>query len=215
MGGCPSMGYDVRDRRLVINQAEAATVRQIYHRYLEVGSVPKLKKDLDQDGVVSKIRVSRKGIRSGGRSFSRGALYELLSNPIYIGEIRHKRERHPGQHEAILERSLWEKVQKRLRDRTDRPTEPRTKASPSPLAGKVFDETGEPLYAQSAVKGGRWYRYYVSRALVRGSTSEGQRGWRVRGRSWSERSQLLHEAFWTTRLRFLTRSRLPEWETPM
>jgi site-specific DNA recombinase len=179
MGGCPSIGYDVRDRRLVVNQAEAETVRRIYYLYLKVGSVPKLKKDLDRDGVVSKIRVSRKGIRSGGKSFSRGALYELLSNPIYIGEIRHKRERHPGQHEAILDRNLWEKVQKRLRDRTDRPTEPRTKASPSPLAGKVFDETGEPLYAQGAVKERRRYRYYVTRALVRGSATEGQRGWRV------------------------------------
>src|SRR5882757_5010763 len=181
MGGCPSIGYDVRDRRLVVNQAEAMTVRQIYNRYLEVGSVPKLKKDLDRDGIVSKIRVSRKGIRSGGQSFSRGALYELLSNPIYIGEIRHKRERHPGQHEAILDRNLWEKVQKRLRDRAARPPEPRTKVSPSPLAGKVFDETGEPLHVQAAVKDRRRYRYYVSRALVRGSKVEGQRGWRVPG----------------------------------
>ena len=181
MGGCPSIGYDVCDRRLVVNQAEAATVQQIYQRYLKAGSVPKLKKALDRDGVVSKIRVSRKGNRSGGQSFSRGALYELLSNPIYIGEIRHKREPHPGQHEAILDRNLWEKVQKRLRDRTDRPNEPRTKVSPSPLAGKVFDETGEPLYAQGAVRRGQRYRYYVSRALVRGSKVEGQRGWRVPG----------------------------------
>src|ERR1019366_9630639 len=102
-------------------------------------------------------------------------------NPIYIGEIRHKQERHPGQHEAILERELWEKVQQRLRGRATRPPEPQTKAPPSPLAGKVFDETGEPLYAQGAVRCGRRYRYYVSRALVRGSTTEGQRGWRVPG----------------------------------
>ncbi len=181
MGGCPSIGYDVCDRRLVINQAEAATVRQIYQRYLKTGSVPKLKKALDRDGILSKVRVSRKGKRSGGQSFSRGALYELLSNPIYIGEIRHKRERHPGQHEAILDRKLWEKVQKRLRDRTDRPSEPRSKVSPSPLAGKVFDETGEPLYVQAALKDRRRYRYYVSKALVRGSKVEGQRGWRVPG----------------------------------
>jgi site-specific DNA recombinase len=173
------MGYDIEDRRLVVNQTEAVTVRQIYQRYLKTGSVPKLKRELDRDGVVSKIRVSRKGIRSGGLSFSRGALYELLSNPIYIGEIRHKRERDPGQHEAILDRNLWQKVQKRLRDRAARPTEPRTKVSPSPLAGRVFDENGEPLYVQAAVKDRRRYRYYVSKALVRGSKVEGQRGWRV------------------------------------
>jgi site-specific DNA recombinase len=179
MGGCPSMGYDVRDRRLVVNQAEAATVREIYQRYLKTGSVPKLKKELDRDGTVSKIRVSRKGNKSGGQSFSRGALYELLSNPIYIGEIRHKRERHPGQHEAILDRKLWEKVQQQLQNRTHRPDAPRTKASASPLVGKVFDETGEPLYVQGAVKDRRRYRYYVSKALVRDTSGEGQRGWRV------------------------------------
>jgi len=179
MGGCPSMGYDIQDRRLVVNQAEAATVREIYRRYLKTGSVPKLKEALDQDGVVSKIRISRKGIRSGGQSFSRGALYELLSNPIYIGEIRHKHERHPGQHEAILDRGLWDKVQRQLQNRAARPNEPRTKVSPSPLAGKIFDETGEPLYIQAAVKDSRHYRYYVSKALVRGSKVVGQRGWRV------------------------------------
>jgi site-specific DNA recombinase len=181
MGGYPSMGYDVCDRRLVVNQAEASTVQEIYHRYLKTGSVPKLKKELDWNGVVSKIRVSRKGNRSGGHSFSRGALYELLSNPIYIGEIRHKRERHPGQHEAILDRKLWEKVQRQLQNRAARSTAPRTKVSPSPLAGKVFDETGEPLYVQAAMKDRQRYRYYVSKALVRGFKVEGQRGWRVPG----------------------------------
>ena len=181
MGGYPAIGYDVSDRRLVVNPTEAETVRHIYQRYLKLGSVRQLKRELDCDEVVSKIRVSRKGLKSGGQSFSRGALYELLSNPIYIGEIRHKRERHPGLHEAILDLKLWEKVQQRLRDRTDRPRAPRTKASVSPLAGKVFDETGEPLYVTGAIKNRRRYRYYVSRALVRGSKVQGQRGWRVPG----------------------------------
>src|SRR6202035_2721844 len=85
MGGCPSIGYDVRDRRLVVIQAEAEPVGQVCQPYLTVDSVRQLKRELDRDGVVSKIRLSRKGIRSGGLSFSRGALYELLSNPIYIG----------------------------------------------------------------------------------------------------------------------------------
>ncbi len=134
---------------------------------------------LERRGVVSKIRVSRKGIKTGGRSFSRGALYELLSNPIYIGEIRHKQERHPGQHEAILDRGLWERAQQRLREHAAQHRERPTKASPSPLAGKLFDENGEPLYAQGAVKGGRRYRYYVSRELVRGSAEQAQGGWRL------------------------------------
>ncbi len=104
MGGTVPLGYDLDDRRLVINKAEAPLVRQIYQRYLELGSVRLLKQDLDQRGVASKVRFSRKGTSSGGKSFSRGALYQLLSNPIYLGEIRHKQERHPGQHQPILER---------------------------------------------------------------------------------------------------------------
>ena len=82
MGGVPPLGYDVRDRRLVVNQEESKLVKHIYRRYLELGSVRFLKQDLDRRGIVSKIRVSKNLRRSGGRSFSRGALYELLANPI-------------------------------------------------------------------------------------------------------------------------------------
>src|SRR5271166_2943569 len=115
MGGVPPLGYDVRDRRLVVNRAEAKTVKHIYERYLELGSVRLLKGDLERRGIISKVRVS-KGARSGGRQFSRGALYLMLSNPIYLGEIRHKKERHLGQHQPIVSRELWEKVQQRLFD---------------------------------------------------------------------------------------------------
>jgi DNA invertase Pin-like site-specific DNA recombinase len=83
MGGVPPLGYDVCDRRLVVNQAEAATVKSIYERYLELGSVWLLRGDLEQRRIVSKVRVSKNGVQSGGRQFSRGALYQLLSNPIY------------------------------------------------------------------------------------------------------------------------------------
>ena len=138
-----------------------------------------LKRALDRRGVVSKLRVSRRGVRSGGRSFSRGALYELLANPIYLGEIRHKGERYPGQHEPLLDRELWERVQRRLREGMRRDGEFPSTRPRSPLAGKVFDETGEPLYVQGAVTRGRRYRYYVSRALVRGSAAKHQRGWRL------------------------------------
>ena len=183
MGGVPPLGYNVRDRSLVVNQAEADTVKLIYQRYLELGSVRVLKDELDLQAIVSKVRVSRKGLASGGRSFSRGALYELLSNPIYIGEVRHRHERHPGQHKSILERQLWDKVQSRLNEQARRANESATAAAPSMLAGKVFDENGEPLYAQGAAKGGRRYRYYVSRALVQGSAkAPGRRGWRIPAR---------------------------------
>ena len=179
MGGTTPLGYDVRDRHLVINRPEGATVRQIYERYLELGSVRLLKQDLDRRGVRSKVRVSIKGLKSGGRSFSRGALYELLANPIYIGEIRHKRERHLGLHDAILERELWETVQHQLREQAAQRGKRPTKAGSSPLAGLLFDQGGEPLYAQCTAKGARRYRYYVSRGLITGSSKGAQSGWRL------------------------------------
>jgi site-specific DNA recombinase len=179
MGGVPPLGYDVRERRLVVNPEEAETVRYIYQRYLELGSVRELSRELADRRIVSKVRVSQKGIRSGGCRFSRGALYELLSNPLHIGEIRHRLERYPGQHEAIVPHELWEAVQQHLRTNAVRDRQAATRAIASPLAGKVFDADGEPLYAQGAVKAGRRYRYYVSRSLVKDSTGDDRKGWRL------------------------------------
>jgi site-specific DNA recombinase len=135
MGGVPAFGYDVRDRRLLINPAEADSVRHIYERYLELGCVRQLSKELEQRRILSKVRVSRNGIKSGGCRFSRGALYELLANPIYIGEIRHKQERHPGQHEPILPKELWERVQQRLSENAARRRGSANRSIASPLAG--------------------------------------------------------------------------------
>src|SRR6202521_1325670 len=178
MGGVPPFGYDVRERRLVVNPEEAETVGYIYERYRELGSVRELSRELADRGIVSKVRVSQKGIRSGGCRFSRGALYELLSNPLHIGEIRHRQERYPGQHEAIVPRELWEAVQQHLPTNAVRDRQAATRAIASPLAGKIFDADGEPLYAQGAAKAGRRYRYYVSRSLVNGSSSDDRKGWR-------------------------------------
>src|SRR5208282_5813625 len=133
MGGVPPLGYDIHSRRLVVNRTEATTVKRIYQRYLELGSVRFLKDDLERREIVSKVRVSKNGVRSGGRQFSRGALYQLLSNPIYLGEIRHKKERHPGQHQPIVARELWEKVQQRLCDQAAKHRERPTRTPPSPL----------------------------------------------------------------------------------
>src|SRR6202158_3387267 len=173
MGGTLPMGYDVRERKLVINQDEARTVSEIFERYLELGSVRELKHDLDQRGIVSAVRVPRRARRRGGKPFSRGALYCLLSNRIYCGEIRHKQQSHPGQHEPIMSRELWERVQAKLCGHAVRGGEGRkTAAMRSPLAGKLFDANGEPLYVQGAVKGQRRYRYYVSKRLVSGEAQE-------------------------------------------
>lgn len=97
-----------------------------------------------------------------------------------MGEIRHRNDRYPGQHDAIVSRDLWERVQQQLRSRAVRRGEDRkTEAPRSPLAGKLFDESGEPPYAQGGSKGQRRYRYYVSRRLVRGESKDAEDGWRI------------------------------------
>src|SRR5271168_4429600 len=111
MGGLVPIGYEVRDRQLVVVESEAVTVRHIFKRYCELGSVRWLKEDLDRDGLRSKLRIASNGSRTGDKSFARGALYTLLRNPIYLGEIRHRGERYPGQHQPIVERSAWDKTQ--------------------------------------------------------------------------------------------------------
>src|SRR5215470_248242 len=114
MGGLPPLGYDVRDRKLVVNEREAETVRHIYRRYAVLGSVLALKEELDRDGVVSKARVDKYGRRAGGRHLARGALYLMLQNRLYRGQIVHKDNCYPGEHAAIIDEALWSEVQRRL-----------------------------------------------------------------------------------------------------
>src|ERR1700726_4669237 len=178
MGGLVPLGYDVIDRRLEVNQSEAQKVLEIFRRYLELGSARLLIEDLNRRSVRSKVRVARNGKPSGGNSFFRGALYVLLSNPIYIGEIRHKGVRHPGLHEPIVDRELWDKTQRLLRSQAVRGRS-RTKAVASLLMGKLFDESGQSLTPSHAVKGERRYRYYVSRNLIKGTADSDEPGWRL------------------------------------
>ncbi len=103
MGGPVPLGYDAIDRKLVVNETEAETVRQIYDRYLALGSIRPLKTELDRAGIVSKTRTTRTGRQIGRRPFTRGALVVLLRNPLYIGEVQHKGERFPGQHAPIVD----------------------------------------------------------------------------------------------------------------
>ena len=135
--------------------------------------------------------MSKTGNRRGGKSFGRGALYHLLSNPVYVGEIRHKDERHPGQHEALISRELWERVQIQLRSKPGRKSETReTEAPRSPLTARLFDENGEPLYVQGCAKGRRRYRYYVSKGLVKGRSRATRHGWRLSAPDLSKLSPL-------------------------
>jgi site-specific DNA recombinase len=179
MGGVPPLGYDLRDRRLVVNKAEAETVRLIFRLYLELKAVRRVREELGRRSIVSKQWVSRGSARHGGFPFGRGALYHLLANPIYLGEIRHKGVTYPGQHEAIIERATWLRVQEMLSKKAAHPRGRTVRRSAGLLMGKLFDESGEPLYSSWAKKGQRRYRYFVSKRLVRETAKPDDRGWRL------------------------------------
>ncbi len=172
MGGQPSLGYDVKDRKLVVNEAEAAIVRMIFRRYLELGSVRALKAALDEERVVSKLRTAADGSPYGGKSFSRGALYLMLQNRIYRGEIVHKGTAHPGEHAPIIDEDLWSSVQLRLEANGVERREGQAPAKSNLLTGMLFDADGQPMTPTHAVKKGVRYRYYVPRRLVTGTKSE-------------------------------------------
>ena len=138
-----------------------------------------LKEELDRAGLRSKLRVSSNGSRSGEKSFSRGALYTLLRNPIYVGDVRHKAARYPGQHQPVVERSVWDRTQELLLAHTVRADGKPSESMPSPLIGKLFDDNGDRLTPSHAVKGKRRYRYYVSRSLMKGAPRESGQGWRI------------------------------------
>ncbi|MBN8998662.1 MAG: recombinase family protein [Rhizobiales bacterium] len=166
MGGLPPLGYDVQDRKLVVNQAEAATVTFIFERYQALKSVRLLQAELDRRGIVSKLRKRDNGPSRGGQPIGRGALYAMLSNRLYRGEIVHKDVSHPGQHDAIIEAPLFNEVQQILAaNRVDR--ERGTNADePSLLAGLLFDADGLRMTPTHASKKGVRYRYYVSKMFI-------------------------------------------------
>lgn len=168
MGGIVPLGYDVKDRKLIVNKHEARTVADIYRRYLRVKSVGALQVELDASGIKSKRRVHRNGTAYGNQGFSQGALYLLLQNRTYRGEAIHKGNAFPGEHRAIIEQSLWDAVQSVLAEnRIKRASGTNTKA-PSLLTGLLFDETGERLTPTWSIKKGTRYRYYVSTSLIKG-----------------------------------------------
>jgi len=179
MGGLPPLGYDVRDRKLVANEAEARTVVHIFRRYVELRSVSALKAELDAAGVRSKHRTFADGTVYGGHKLSRGALYLMLQNLIYRGDITHKGDAYPGEHKAIVDKALWDKVQAVLAEnRVDRTTGADAKY-PSLLAGLAFDDSGERLTPTHAVKKGTRYRYYVSKSLITGAAKDHSQGRRI------------------------------------
>jgi site-specific DNA recombinase len=157
MGGYVPLGYDVRDRKLIINEAEAATVRMIFKRFVAIGSATKLAKALVAEGVRTK----------SGRLVDKGYIYRLLNSRVYLGEATHKDASYPGEHALIIDRSLWDKVHSILQ------TSPRLRAAnarartPALLKGLIFTETGCAMTPAFTKKGTRQYRYYVSMDVIR------------------------------------------------
>ena len=177
MGGNPPLGYDLPapgTRTLKVNGSEAVTVRNIFARYLDLGSVHALQRELTERGILSKHRVTSSGRTIGGLPFSRGALFHLLRNPIYRGRIAHKSEVHDGEHEAIIDQNLYDAVQQQL-DRNARrhSSAAAGRATRAPLTGKLFDAAGELMSpAFSRGSSGRLYRYYVSASLQQGRAAK-------------------------------------------
>jgi len=175
MGGPLPLGYDVRERKLVVNEAEAELVRHIMRRYIALPSVNDLIAELDAEGRRTKVQRRASGPHRGSVPFRRGTLYHLLSNCIYRGEIIHKGTSYPGEHPAIVSEELWNEVQRTLKERASGEARRSRATQPSLLTGMVSDGEGRPMTPSHATKAGRRYRYYVTRP----DSLEGSLAWRV------------------------------------
>jgi DNA invertase Pin-like site-specific DNA recombinase len=157
MGGFVPLGYDVKDRKLVVNKAEAATVRMIFERFVKIGSATALVRKLRAEGITGKR----------GKLVDKGYIYKLLNNRVYIGKAVHKGVSYPGEHEAIVDRALWDRVHAILRE-SPRKRAAHTRAqTPSLLKGLIFGPTGRAMTPAHTRKGGRLYRYYVSTDVLK------------------------------------------------
>jgi site-specific DNA recombinase len=172
MGGVVPLGYRVQDRALHMVEDHAEIVRSLFRRYLETGSVVRLKRQLDSEEVRIPIRIDGGGRSTGGGLFSRGHVYKILSNPIYVGRIAHKGQVHEGQHPPIVPQELWEQVQQSLRDLGAAKTKRTRQSSDALLAGKLYDDGGNRMSPTWARKGSKRWRYYVSQAALQGDKSK-------------------------------------------
>ncbi|KPL69311.1 hypothetical protein SZ64_15080 [Erythrobacter sp. SG61-1L] len=175
MGGPVPLGYEVKNRKLVVNTGEADTVRHIMQRYLEVRSVVVLAEELNREGYRTKLQIRASGPHRGGCIFRRGTLYHLLANPIYLGKIVHKGEVFTGEHPAIVSQGLWDEVQQTLKANASGTSRRIKFQQPSLLVGMLYDGEGRAMTPSHATKPGKRYRYYVTRPdLIDGSPA-----WRV------------------------------------
>ena len=162
MGGFVPLGYDAVNRKLVINDAEAALVRHIFQRFVQLGSITALTREL----------VARRAKNKRGMPIDKGFLYKVLRNRVYIGEAVHKGTSYPGEHEAIIDLELWNKAQA-INKESPRKRANNTRAqTPFLLKGLVFNETGVTMTPTHTRKGDKLYRYYVSMDVIHNRVGE-------------------------------------------
>jgi len=175
MGGNVPLGYDVQDRKLIVNEPDAGLVRHIFERYLELDSIAKLRRELSDKGIKTKVRVSGTGRKMGGHEWSVGSLSHLLRNRVYIGLAVHKGEAHKGQHQAIIPQSLFDEVQTRLEGNRVAHKRKVTIGSRTLLNGLIFDEFGFAMSPKTSRRGaGKSYAYYVSQAALQNAETPGK-----------------------------------------
>jgi site-specific DNA recombinase len=167
VGGNLPLGYEMKDGKIAVDEEEAEQVRLIFRRYLEVGSVNELVRDLRERNVRTKTKKLSTGATRGGIPFGRGALYYLLSNHFYIGEVKYKNEILPGEQPPIMDRTLFEAVRQKALAQWSHRTLVRNK-SDHLLAGLFFDDAGHRMVPTHATKAGVRYRYYVSTPVLHG-----------------------------------------------
>ena len=181
MGGHVPLGYRVENRKILIDQNEAKTVRFLFDRYLDVGSIRQLAEQARELPLAHRRGTMRNGENYTTKPFARGNLHHLLSNPIYIGKIRHRDKIYDGEHAPIISEDVFHQVQQRLANQAPECRGPSKRSDGHLLAGILFDETGDRLTPTHAHKNGTRYRYYVSRRLTdkRKQCISGQEGWRI------------------------------------
>lgn len=169
MGGSPPLGYDVRERKLVINPDEAKIVQYIFNRFVETGSTTLLTKELEKKGYTTKSWTSVKGRTHKGQPFTKCVLYKFLRNPIYLGKIRHKDQIYEGEHDGIIDPKIWDRVQVMINNRAERGIRlPHTETS-ALLRGLLVDTDGYAMCSAAARRKNKTYRYYVSTQAVKKS----------------------------------------------
>jgi site-specific DNA recombinase len=159
MGGPVPLGYEVRDRKLVVNEAEAATVRRVFEAFAELGSATQLLPALRAEGLLTKM----------GRPFDKGAIYKTLNLRTYLGVVTHQGKVYPGEHQAIVPQELWDRAHDIMRESPRVRANEARRQTPALLRGLIFGPDGRALSPTHTRRRGKLYTYYVSQAVLKGT----------------------------------------------